>query len=85
VPKQTKPKTKGKINIFINDQKFVAPKSSMTGRELKELGGVPSGNRLFLEKPGPQEDEPIGDEQLVELRSGRRFYDLPPMSVGVSL
>ncbi len=80
-----KPETRGKINIFINDEKFVAPKSSMTGGELKELGGIPSGNRLFLEKPGPHEDKPIGDEELVELRSGMRFYDLPPMSVGVSL
>lgn len=80
--KQAKPETRGKINIFINDQKFVAPKSSMTGRELKELGGIPPGNRLFLERPGPKKDKAIGDEELVELRSGMRFYDLPPMSVG---
>lgn len=74
-----------RINIFINDERYSAPREAMTGGQLKELGGVPAGNRLFLEKPGPAEDEPIGDEQLVELQSGMRFYDLPPMQVGYEL
>jgi len=71
------------INIWINDKKFVAPKPTMTGREIKVLAAIPPENRLFLETPGPKEDIPIGDEEIVKLKSGMRFYDLPPMKVGL--
>jgi len=71
------------INIWINDQKFVVQKTTMTGREIKVLASIPPENRLFLEKPGPKEDIPIGDEEIVKLKSGMRFYDLPPMKVGL--
>lgn len=74
------------INIWVNDRKFVAPKSAMTGREIKELASIPLENRLFLETPGPKkEDISIGDEEIVKLKSGMRFYNLPPMKVGLIL
>lgn len=75
-------KKKKHINIWINDQKFVVLKSSMTGREIKTLASIPPENRLFLENSGPKDDTPIGDEEIVKLKSGMRFYDLPPMKVG---
>lgn len=75
-------KKKKHINIWVNNQKFTAPKSEMTGQEIKALASIPKENRLFLENPGPKDDAPIGDEEIVKLRSGMRFYDLPPMRVG---
>jgi len=72
------------IMIFINDVRFVAPSRSMTGREIKQLGNVPQGNRLFREEPGSHADTPIGDDEIVELRNGQKFYDLPPVTKGAN-
>lgn len=66
-----------KLAIFINDERYEAPKPEMTGAELKVLGGIPPANRLFREVPGPGDDVAIGDNDTVELKSGSKFYDLP--------
>jgi hypothetical protein len=81
MPEKEGPK---KFTIFINDVRHQVEKSTMTGTELKQLGGVSAGNRLFLEEPGPKPDQPIGDAESVELKSGMKFYDLPPGVVGES-
>lgn len=73
------------IVIFINDQRFQAPARVMTGAEIKRLGGVPAGNRLYREEPGAHPDTPIPDDTTVELKSGQKFYDLPPGTVGAQL
>jgi hypothetical protein len=70
------------INIFINNTHYHAPKPVMTGQELAALGGVPAGNQLFIEAPGPGDDYPIGPDEPVELRSGMRFYDVPVGNLG---
>ncbi len=74
-----------KFLIFINDTKYFVTKEQMTGAELKYLGEIPSGNRLFKEVPGKEPDQPIGDDMMVELKSGDKFYDLPPGVVGGDL
>jgi hypothetical protein len=71
-----------KFTIFINDVRYQVEKPTMTGAELKQLGGVAVGNRLFLEEPGPKPDQPIGDTETVNLKPGMKFYDLPPGVVG---
>ncbi len=70
------------INIFINGTHYRAPQPIMTGTELAALAGVPAGNQLFLEIPGPGDDRPIGPDDPVELRSGMRFYDVPVGNLG---
>lgn len=71
-----------KFPIFINDTKYFVTKEHMTGAELKELGKIPSGNRLFKEVPGNKPDQPIADDTVVELKAGDKFYDLPHGVVG---
>ncbi len=71
--------------IFINDLQFHVDRDSMTGIELKVLGGVNPANRLFLEGHGSHPDRPIGDGETVELKSGDKFYDLPPGVVGADV
>jgi Multiubiquitin len=71
-----------KINIFVNDTRYQAPRPVMTGAELAELAGVPAGNQLFLEVPGPGDDRPISADEPVKLRSGMRFYDVPVGNLG---
>lgn len=73
-----------KTTIFINDVRYQVEESTMTGAELKQLGSIPGGNRLFLEEPGSKPDQPIGDAESVELKPGMKFYDLPPGVVGES-
>jgi len=70
------------INIVINRVHYRAPRPVMTGAELAALAGVPAGNQLFLEVPGPDDDRPIGPDEPVELRSGMRFYDVPVGNLG---
>jgi hypothetical protein len=78
----TETATRRNINIVINDQHFRAPEPTVTGRELLGLGGIPEGNHLFLEVPGPGDDQPVGLDEPVELRSGMRFYDVPVGNFG---
>ncbi len=71
-----------KFTVFINDVRYQLEQASITGAELKQLGTIAAGNRLFLEDPGPGADQPIADVEVVQLRSGMKFYDLPPGVVG---
>lgn len=70
------------INIFINGKKFVASKPTMTGAEIKNLGGVPADYQLFLEVPGPKPDKGVRDDEKVELKSGLRFFGVVPGNLG---
>ena len=74
--------TKTVVNIFINDEHFKIDSESLTGRELKELAGIPAANLLFRDLPGQQEDPPVRDDEPVDLKSGNRFYDMPQGNFG---
>lgn len=70
------------VNIFINDVKHAVPAAPITGREIASLGGVPEGNQIFLEVPGPGDDRPIDPDQTIDPKSGMRFYDVPAGNLG---
>ena len=70
------------ITIFINDTSYKVTERIMTGAQIAALGGIPEGDQIFLEVPGPGEDRPIGRDEPVELKSGMRFYDVPPGHLG---
>ncbi len=73
------------VVIFINDERHTALASQMTGAEIKRLGNVPSGNRLYREEPGSHPDVAIPDDAMIKVKSGDKFYDLPSGVVGVGL
>ncbi len=73
-----------KHTIFINDHRYQVEREAMTGAELKAIDSIPPGNSLFLDVPGPDPDRKIDDAESVELRSGMKFYDLPPIVRGRS-
>lgn len=73
-----------KHTIFINDHRYQVEQDALTGAQLKALDAIPAGNSLFLEVPGPDPDRKIDDAETVELHSGMKFYDLPPIVRGVS-
>lgn len=70
------------INIFIDDKKYEVTQRIITGAQIAALGGIPAGNQIFLEVPGPGEDLPIGSDEPIALKSGMRFYDVPPGNLG---
>ena len=74
-----------KVTIHINDHRYQVEATQLTGAELKALDNIPSGNTLFLEIPGPDPDRKIEDADEVTLKSGMRFYDLPPIQRGDGL
>lgn len=64
------------VQIFINDKPVKAPKSAMTGAEIKQLGGIESGRQLFLEvPPGQGPNRQIRDDEVVELKNGMKFHE----------
>jgi hypothetical protein len=67
----------GRIIIFIDRERYEAPKEVMTGAELKALGHVNSNFDLFLVEPGPKDDELIEDNTSVTLKPGTRFVSAP--------
>ena len=87
-PDTDPPKTPGKPpddkqhTFFINDHRYQVDEAALTGAQLKVLDGIPAGNSLFLEQPGPDPDRRIDDAESIPLRSGLRFYDLPPIQRG---
>jgi hypothetical protein len=73
---KNKDEGKEKIVIHIDKKEFKAPKNPMTGRELKNLGGVPGDYDLWHKIPG-KDDQRVGDEESVELKNGDQFYSAP--------
>lgn len=76
-----------KITILINQTPHEAPNSSMTGSEIKELGGGPQDYWLILVVKDPDEvaggdDKQIQDEESVDLKSGMRFRIVNPATFG---
>ena len=67
------------IPIFIDDTKYSAPKSEMTGSELRALPNPPVGDDrdLWLEIPGPRDDELIEPTKVYEIKPGSHYYTAP--------
>jgi hypothetical protein len=78
-----------KITILINNTPHEASKPSMTGREIKELGGGPLDYWLILVVKSPDpvaggDDRQIQDEELLDLQSGTRFRIVNPATFGIA-
>lgn len=76
-----------KIKIIINSNPFEVSNATMTGLEIKTLAGEPAEYLLVLivKDPDPQaggDDKPIGDGDVVELKSGMRFRVVNPGTFG---
>jgi hypothetical protein len=72
-------------SIHIDKKQFHAPRSNMTGLELKQLAGTDPAFRLFRQTPGNDPDVPISDNETIALKNGDHFYSLPIGRVGDDL
>ncbi len=67
------------IPITIDKEPFKAPKTPMTGAELRALPkpDVPGDRDLWLEVPGSGDDILIEPTRNVDLKPGMHFYTAP--------
>ena len=70
------------VNILINGQHYKLDDDEMTGAQIKALAEIPYENQLYLEASGPGDDDPVGNDEVIELKNGDRFYDMPPGNFG---
>jgi hypothetical protein len=74
------PKTK-KITIHINDKPYHFDGATVSVAEIKQVAGIPAANLLFLEVPGPGDDLPVTGD-VITIKSGQHYYDMPPGNFG---
>jgi hypothetical protein len=65
------------VPIFIDDVKYSVPSGLVTGKQLRDLVPVPADRDLWLEVPGPKDDELIGPDKPYEVKPGSHFYTAP--------
>jgi hypothetical protein len=71
-----------RINIAIDNVHYQVHERFLTGAQLLALAGLPGGDQLFREVPGPGDDEPVPPGKLVELHDGEKFYAVPVGNFG---
>ena len=74
------PNTK-KITIIVNDKPYHFEGTRVSVADIKQVAGIPAANLLFLEVPGPGDDVPITGE-VITIKSGQHYYDMPPGNFG---
>jgi hypothetical protein len=67
---------KPEIVIHIDKTQYRAPKSPMTGAELRALGAVGSDYDLWQKVPG-KDDLLVDPATVIELKNGDHFYTAP--------
>ncbi len=70
------------FQIVVDNKHYAVNHRFRTGLQLKELAGIPIQNQLFLEVPGPGEDDQIRDDFSVPMQDGLHFYDVPVGNLG---
>ena len=68
-----------RITIHIDRAEFKVTAESMTGAELRDLPtpAIGQDRDLYLEVPGPGDDQLIGDADVVKLKDGMHFFTTP--------
>ncbi len=56
-----------KLSFLVENQTLTTEKQYLTGSEIKQLANLPKESELFLSLPEPWKDEPILDQNLVDL------------------
>ena len=72
-------KEHGPVTVVINDKHVTFPDDEVTGRQIKEKGGIALDYSLYLRHPG--DNEPISNDEPVELHEGDHFFSRPPSNV----
>jgi len=73
----TRAEVRGKFyTLFIDDKEYRVEKSTMTGAEIMDLGGIPHESGLVqILEDGSQVQ--VKETDVIELKPGRRFKKAP--------
>jgi len=66
------------FHIQIDREHYTVTESKLTGAEIRKVPPtpIPADRDLYLVRPG-QDDLPIADDDVVEIRDGLRFFTAP--------
>jgi hypothetical protein len=67
------------VEVFIDGDPYHFESDDVTGRQIKEKAGIPDNYSLYLRREGS--NEPIVDDERVELHHGEHFFSRPPSNV----
>jgi hypothetical protein len=67
------------VNVVINDKHYHFEDDDATGQQIKEKAGIPVDYSLYRRHHGG--NEPISNEETVELHNGDHFFSRPPSNV----
>lgn len=67
------------VDVFINGNPYHFDSHRTTGKKLKERAGIADNDSLYLRREG--ENEPIRDDEEVDLHEGEHFFSRPPSNV----
>jgi hypothetical protein len=67
-----------KFVIHIDHKKYEVHEAYMTGADIRLVAAPPIGADydLYLETPGPGDDEKIGDTDRLPMKNGMSFYSV---------
>lgn len=76
---------KDKFRFTVDDKPFESDTPILTGAQIKARAGVDPSFGLFIEGHGQGSDQPVLDNQQVDLRDKgkERFYTVPAATYGV--
>ena len=71
------------FKVMIDQKPYTWPNQFITGAEIKQTAGVDMSFGVWLKVHGPGEDQPIGDQEQVDLsKKGReRFFTAPTQTI----
>lgn len=70
--------TARKVTIELDRAKFRVPAGTITETELRNLPAPPvAENREILREDDHDEDQPLGPNEIVEIKEGDRFFTAP--------
>ena len=70
------------FEIFVDGERFETDQPSLNGAQIKALAQKDSTYQLFEELHGSGQDKLIRDTDVVQIKSGLKFYTVPPATFG---
>lgn len=67
------------VEVFIDGKPYHFESHDVTARQIKAKAGIPDNYSLYLRREGS--NEPIADDEKVELHHGEHFFSRPPSNV----
>ena len=71
--------TERDVHVVIDEKPYVFETHDVTGLQIKATAGIPENYSLYRREHGA--NEPISNDESVELKQGDHFFSRPPSNV----